>query len=149
MIDCSFIKIAPAEDTHREFTYRVKKEAYGSYITQFWGWDEAIQQDFHNREWQEHRPSIILYKGQPVGTFTVVEKGEELELERFYIMPQYHSQGIGTCVLKSIMEKANMLGKTIKLMVLTNNPAISLYLKNGFSTVREDNLFYFMERKPQ
>lgn len=149
MIDHSLIRLVPGEEIHREFNYQVRKAAYGGLITRVWGWDENKQRELHTRDWQEHQPEIILYRDSPIGTITIVESEGGWELERFYIMPEYHNQGIGTGVLKSIMDRADKLGKIIKLMVLTINPAKSLYLKNGFTTVREDNLFYFMERKPE
>jgi ribosomal protein S6 len=52
MIDYSLIKLIPADETHKEFSYQVKKAAEGEYITLMFGWNENIQRDFHTKVWQ-------------------------------------------------------------------------------------------------
>jgi len=47
MIDYSLIKVIPSDETHKEFSYQVKKEAEGEYIPLMFGWDEDVQRDFH------------------------------------------------------------------------------------------------------
>lgn len=60
-IGYSLIKLIPADEVHREFSYQVKKASLGEYITQIWGWDEVIERDFHTKSWGKYRPHIITY----------------------------------------------------------------------------------------
>src|SRR4030067_598731 len=131
MIDYSQTKIIPAEESHREFSYQVKKTAEGDYITQLWGWDETVQRNFHTSDWQQKRPSIILYDGVPVGTIYILENDDIIQIGQFFIMPYYQNKGIGSYLLKNILDKADRYGKLTKIAYLKNNPVVSLYERNG------------------
>jgi len=147
MIDCSLIELIPADETHREFSYQVKKEAEGEYITHMFGWDEDVQRDFHGRAWEQQKPDIITYDGKPIGTIATIESKDCIEIGQFFILPDYQNKGIGTYLLKNILDKADRLGKNIVLCFLKNNPVMSLYARNGFRVVRTGEVAHHMERK--
>ena len=148
MIDYPLIKIIPAEESHREFSYQVKKAAMGGYITQIWGWDEKVQKNLHDGDWRQKRPQIILYDNKPIGTIRIVSNEDCFDIEQFYILPEYQNKGIGSDLLKNILENANKAGLLTKLAVLKINPAISLYHRHGFEIVDSNEYQYLMERKP-
>ena len=147
MIDCSLIKLIPADETYREFSYQVKKAAEGDYITHMFGWDEDVQRDFHAKAWQEQKPDIIIYDGKPIGTIATVESEDCIEIGQFFILPDYQNKGIGTYLLKSILDKADRLGTNVTLKFLKNNPVQSLYVRHGFQLVRTGDVAHHMERK--
>jgi ribosomal protein S18 acetylase RimI-like enzyme len=147
-INFSLVKIIPADEPHYEFIYRVKKEAYGEYITQVWGWDEDKQREFFAQDWQELKPSVILYNNEPIGTICVSTSDGNLNIERFYILPEYQNKGIGSYLVKRLLEKADKQNLIAKLCVLKINPAISLYRRHGYEIIDEDEIMYHMERKP-
>jgi len=147
MIDRSLIKLIPAEETHREFSYQVKKAAEGDYITFMFGWDEDIQRDFHARAWQQQKPDIITCDGEPIGTIATVESQDCVEIGQFFILPEHQRKGIGTYLLKSILDKADGSGKNVTLRFLKNNPVKSLYVRNGFRLVHTSEVAHHMERK--
>ncbi len=148
MIDYSLIRLVPADETHREFSYQVKKSAEGDYITSMFGWDEDVQREFHARAWQEQKPEIITCDGRPIGTIATIENEDCIELGQFFILPEYQNKGIGTYLLKSILDKADRSGKDVTLRFLTNNPVKSLYVRNGFRLVHSSEVAHHMERKP-
>ncbi len=147
MIDCSLIKLIPADETHREFSYQVKKAAEGEYITLMFGWEEDVQRDFHAKAWEQQKPDIITYDGKLIGTIAATESEDCIEIGQFFILPDYQNKGIGTYLLKSILDRADRLGKSIALCFLKNNPVMSLYARNGFRLVRTGEVAYHMERK--
>ena len=148
MIDYSLIKLIPADESYRQFSYQVKKAAEGEYISQIWGWDEDVQRDFHTRAWQRRKPEIIIYDGKPIGTIAVVENEDDTEIGQFFILPEYQNKGIGSYLLKSILDKADRVGRVTTLRFLKNNPVKSLYVRHGFEIVGATETFYSMERKP-
>jgi len=148
MLDYSLIEIAPAEESLREFSYQVKKAAEGDYITEMFGWDEAEQRAFHNRDWEQKRPMIISLNNKPVGTIHIAENDGCLEIGQFFIFPEYQNNGIGTHVLRQALDRADRSGLAIKLAYLRNNPAASLYRRHGFKTVEANEQFFFTERSP-
>ena len=148
MIDFSLIQIVPADESHREFSYQVKKAAEGDYIMQLWGWDEKFQRDFHTSDWQQKRPSIILYDNKPIGTIYILENNDYNQIGQFFILPEYQNKGIGSHLLKRILAKADQSGKITKIAYLINNPVVSLYKRNGFEITEVHDVYCHMERKP-
>lgn len=149
MIDYSLIKIIPAKERHRVFSYTVKKAAEGNYISQIWGWDEKVQRNFHARQWKEEKPSVILYNRHPIGTIYIGKNDEFMKIGQFFILPEYQKKGIGSFILRDILEKADRAGLIIRLTYLNNNPVASLYARNGFKVVGTKEQFILMERQPE
>jgi len=147
MTDCSLIRLIPADETHREFSYQVKKAAEGEYITLMFGWDEDVQRGFHAKAWQQQKPDMVTYDGKPIGTIATIESEDCIEIGQFFILPDYQNKGIGTHLLKSILDKADQLGKNVTLRFLKNNPVKSLYVRNGFRVVHTSEVAQHMERK--
>ena len=147
MIDCSLIKLLPADETHKEFSYQVKKAAEGEYITLMFGWNEDVQRDFHARAWQQQKPDIISYDGKLIGTIAAIESEDCIEMGQFFILPEYQNKGIGTYLLKGILDRADQSGKNVSLKFLKNNPVKSLYDRSGFRVVDTDEILCHMERR--
>jgi len=148
MIEYSLIRLIPSEELHREFSYLVKKAAEGEYIAQIWGWDENFQRDFHAEVWQQNRPDIILYDNRPIGTISIIENEDYIEIRQFFLLPEYQRQGIGSYLLKRILDEADISGRITRLAYLKNNPVVSLYKRHGFKISDVIENFCFMERKP-
>jgi GNAT superfamily N-acetyltransferase len=153
LIDFSLIKIIPADESHYDFIYRVKKEAYGESITRVWGWDENLQRQFFANDWASQKPSVILYDNEPVGTISFTKKEGPFFIgrwfiEHFYILPEYQNKGIGSFVLKHFLDTADNAGLPVNLMVLSFNPAASLYARMGFKVIETKEPFVMAERQP-
>jgi GNAT superfamily N-acetyltransferase len=147
-IDFSLIKIIPANTSHKEFSYQVKKKAEGDYITQIWGWDEKVQRDYHANQWEIERPSIITYGSRPIGTIYINKNNNSIKIGQFFILPEYQNKGIGTHILRGILESADRAGLIAKLTYLYNNPAASLYARMGFRVIDTKDQFIHAERQP-
>ncbi len=148
MIDFSLLQITPAKESHSEFSYQVKKAAYGDYIKEIWGWEESAQREFHAQDWLNKRPEIILYDNQPIGTIYLNENEDYIEIAQFVILSEYQNKGIGSYLLKGILDRADRSGLITRLDYLHTNPVASLYKRFNFKVVRSDDIFHFMERKP-
>ncbi len=148
MIDYSLIELIPAEESLREFSYQVKKATEGEYIIQVFGWDEKVERDFHTKAWQQQKPDIITHDGKPIGTIATIESENGIEIGQFFILPEYQNKGIGTHLLKTILDKADRVGQVTTLRFLKNNPVKTLYVRCGFEIVGSDGTFYYMELKP-
>jgi GNAT superfamily N-acetyltransferase len=148
MIDYSLIRLIPADDSHQEFGYQVKKSAEGAYIEQIWGWEENVQRDYYAREWEKGGQDIITYYDIPVGTIAVRKRGDGTWIESFFILPEYQNKGIGSYLLKNILNISDKEEQITRLKFLKNNPVKSLYIRHGFDIISSDEYFYSMERKP-
>ncbi|MEV4813339.1 GNAT family N-acetyltransferase [Micromonospora avicenniae] len=69
-------------------------------------------------------------------------------LEHFYLAPHLQGSGIGTAVLRGLLERCDREGATVRLNVLRGSPARRLYERHGFTLEAEDPVDVFMVRAP-
>jgi ribosomal protein S18 acetylase RimI-like enzyme len=141
------VEVVPASDADCEFSYQVKKAAEGELITAVFGWDEAVQREYHQREWHERRPSLITAGGRPVGTIELREEEGRLHVAQFFIAPERQNQGIGTEVLREALRLADEKSQPVRLALLAGNRCVSLYRRHGFEVVGADGALCHMERR--
>ncbi|QYC38272.1 Acetyltransferase (GNAT) family protein [Nonomuraea coxensis DSM 45129] len=59
-------------------------------------------------------------------------------LEHFYLDPTAQGSGIGSAVLRELLERCDREDATVRLIVLRGSPARRLYERHGFTFERED-----------
>ncbi|WP_250008425.1 GNAT family N-acetyltransferase [Actinoplanes sp. M2I2] len=69
-------------------------------------------------------------------------------LEHFYLAPHRQSSGIGTAVLRAVLERCDRDGTRVRLNVLQGSPARRLYERHAFTVETEDPVDVFMVREP-
>ncbi|MGY3682187.1 GNAT family N-acetyltransferase [Streptomyces sp. TE33382] len=69
-------------------------------------------------------------------------------LENFYLSPALQGRGIGTDVLRTLLERADRERVTVRLDVLQGSAARALYERHGFVEERQDPVDVFMIREP-
>jgi len=57
-------------------------------------------------------------------------------------------QGIGSRVMRAVIDEAAYEGKAVTLGVMKINPARRLYERLGFSVTHEDQYKFYMRREP-
>ena len=134
-----------ASDADSAFAYDVKKQALGPYITQVWGWDEELQQAFHRREFDSTRLQIITRDGHDIGTIEILTNSERILINMFYILPEFQNQGIGSKLVRDILDTAQRQSLRVRLAVLKINPARRFYERHGFRKVEETDTHWKME----
>ena len=113
------------------------------------GWDEDFQKQFFDNDWRSHKLQIITCDGEPIGTISITRSEEHIELGLFFILPEYQKQGIGTYLMKPVLDEADQQRKVVKLAYLVNNPVESLYLRHGFEIIETTETHKYTERKPK
>ncbi|MFD4247939.1 GNAT family N-acetyltransferase [Streptomyces sp. NPDC058525] len=69
-------------------------------------------------------------------------------LEHFYLAPRLQGSGIGSGVLRRLLERCDRRAVPVRLNVLQGSAARRLYERHGFSVEAEDPVDVFMVRKP-
>ncbi|CAL9642957.1 hypothetical protein SUDANB28_06413 [Streptomyces sp. enrichment culture] len=69
-------------------------------------------------------------------------------LEHFYLAPHLQDRGIGTAVLRTLLERSDRDGTRVRLNVLQGSPAQRLYERHGFKLETEEPVDVFMVREP-
>lgn len=86
---------------------------------------------------------IIEIDGELAGSITLRPTADRCWLEHFYVAPRHQGRGVGSAVLRSVLEQADT---DIWLNVLQGSPARKLYEKHGFVVASEDPVDVFMVR---
>ncbi|WAZ19258.1 GNAT family N-acetyltransferase [Streptomyces cinnabarinus] len=68
-------------------------------------------------------------------------------LEHFYLAPHLQGSGLGSAVLRHLLERGDLAGALIRLNVLQGSPARRLYERHGFRVESEDLVDVFMARR--
>ncbi|MEV0483981.1 GNAT family N-acetyltransferase [Streptomyces sp. NPDC050508] len=69
-------------------------------------------------------------------------------LEHFYLAPRLQGAGIGSGVLRELLERCDRDGvRVVRLNVLQGSPARRLYERHGFTVETEDRVDVFMVRE--
>lgn len=132
-----------------DFIYEVKKNAYKKYVEQCWGtWDEKKQREYFRDFINTYKNScyIIQFEGKEIGIYQddILENGV-YRVGNICIIPEYQGKGIGTKILKNMLEKHS--DQDITIQYFKQNPVGNLYQRLGFVLSRETTHHYQMIKK--
>ena len=140
------LRPAVAEDVG--VTYEVTREAMKPYVEATWGkWEEHEQVVKHRQNFQPETHRLVLVGPEVAGLVAVEEEADYLWLVKLYLRVAYRSQGLGTALLRQVIQEAEDMRKPTRLRVLKANPrAKALYLRHGFQVVGQEAERYFLVR---
>lgn len=135
----------------------------GLYISFRWaeleaaGWPEATRRAFLADQFrlQDHHYTnhytaaaaflIITRDGAPVGRLYIDRGGvREIRLVDIIILPTLTGRGIGTAIVRALLDEADRTGRFVGLHVESYNPARRLYLRLGFVDCRLEGPYHYM-----
>jgi ribosomal protein S18 acetylase RimI-like enzyme len=91
---------------------------------------------------------VILVGGEPAGRLYVARWPEELRIVDIALLPAFRGRGIGTGLLRSLMEEADAADRPLTIHVEAGNPARSLYERLGFEVAEDRGVYLFLRRPP-
>jgi ribosomal protein S18 acetylase RimI-like enzyme len=95
------------------------------------------------------RFDIIERDGVPIGRIVVDRPGTVIYIIDQVIAPALRNRGIGTAIMRSLMEEAAAGGLPVRLMVASSNdPSMRLYERLGFVSIAEEPFYIEMEWRP-
>jgi GNAT superfamily N-acetyltransferase len=92
--------------------------------------------------------SIIMVDRELAGCVTVRPSEDRQWLEHFYLAPHRQGRGLGSAVLRTVLERTDAQGMTVGLNVLQGSAARRLYERHGFIVEAQDPIDVFMVRPP-
>jgi ribosomal protein S18 acetylase RimI-like enzyme len=104
-------------------------------------------QDAYYRE--HYRPAsfdVIELDGEAVGRLYVARWADEIRIIDISLLPEHRSAGIGTHLIRSLLDEAAVTGKRLSIHVEKHNPALRLYKRLGFSVAEDKGVYLFLER---
>lgn len=89
----------------------------------------------------------IIFEGKLIGALRLSFDNDECYLIDLQVSESFQNKGIGAKAIDESKRMAKSAGATkLKLKVFKISPAYKLYKIEGFTTISEDDRFYFMEQ---
>jgi len=143
------MRLRPGRDDDLEVLYRIHRDALGPYVEATWGWDEPSQAGRFRERFDPETVQVIEVAGDVVGFLIVDECEDRLALSTIEIAPAHQRKGIGTSLIRDLLERAARRHVPVDLRVLRCNPAIRLYARMGFVVVGETGTHVEMRASPE
>ncbi|MGB3672581.1 MAG: GNAT family N-acetyltransferase [Phormidesmis sp.] len=120
-------QLRPATEADYQYCYDLLKQNMFELFSRHWGgWKpDAFRQDFCAAN-----TTIVTMEGRDIGYFSLKKTDAGLYLENIQLSPSVQGQGIGTVILKRILQ--NHASEPIDLTTFTDNRAMHLYERLGF-----------------
>jgi GNAT superfamily N-acetyltransferase len=134
--------LRPLTQADFEWDFALLRDALGPYVEATWGWDEDEQRARFVAMYPEalEQRQVIEVAGEPVGVLTVLRRPGSFYLELLEISRAWQGRGLGTAILKGLLDEARTNGLPLELNVLRANPrARALYERHGLSVVDDSD----------
>src|SRR5579871_2945352 len=123
----------PATSTDTAFARTTHHLAYREAVErQFGPWNEADQDRFFASGWKPEKNLMLLHNRELCGYTQVEEHPHQISVCELVIHPQFQNHGVGTALLRQVMDKARSLGIPVRLGTFKTNRARKLYERLGF-----------------
>ena len=143
------IHLRAAEQSDAEFIFVLAREALGPYVEEIWGWRDDEQRELQAVWFSRKQVQVIEADGEPVGCLAVTEHKDHVNVDRIALLPVWQKRGIGTQLMRDVLDDAERRGLPVRLSVLDNNPAQGLYERLGFRVTSIEPPRVKMEWKPR
>ncbi|MFJ8076300.1 GNAT family N-acetyltransferase [Streptomyces sp. NPDC096176] len=92
--------------------------------------------------------SVVLVAGAFAGCVTLRPADGGQWLEHFYLAPEVQGRGLGSAVLRTLLDRTDADGSFARLNVLQGSAARRLYERHGFTVEIQDPIDVYMVRRP-
>ena len=132
-----------------DIIYKIKKQSVQPYVEDIWGWDEDFQiKDFDCDYKNIDQFQVIELNDEFIGFLQVYVHDIYVELVEIHLLSDKRGLGIGSSIIKSIINYAIANNKIVRLGCFKKNfGAKSLYIRLGFKQVAETDNHYILEYK--
>ena len=146
--------LRPASDADFPFLYALYASTRASEMALV-DWTEQQKEEFLHMQfnaqhqfYHEHFASasfdVIEIDGSAVGRLYVDRREREIRIIDIALMPDQRGKGIGSELIRELIDEASASDRSVGIHVEHNNPALSLYRRLGFAHVHDEGVYYFM-----
>ena len=151
-------RLRPARAEDREFLLRVYASTREEELrlvdwsdeqkTAFVRQQFEAQDAYYRKHYDPASFEVIEVKGEPVGRLYVARWEDEIRIVDIALLPEHRGRGVGTALLRELLDEAATERKRLSIHVEVNNPARRLYARLGFAPVEERGVYVLMEARP-
>jgi len=140
-----------ASEAEAEFVYDVQRVTladYLPYVQERMGLSDERLHDALRDNVRRGQDQIVSLHGTDIGVLSVERRDDGYFVDKVLILPDYQRWGLGTHLMRAVLDEAFGQGLPVSLHVLKVNPARRLYERLGFTLAGETWTAYVMEATP-
>ena len=103
----------------------------------------SAQQRHYAQKYPQASHDIIVSDGRQIGRLYVARLDREIRIVDITLLPAERRAGIGTYLIRQLLDEAKRSGKLARIYVEEFNPSLRLFDRLGFS-VREQQGFHLL-----
>jgi GNAT superfamily N-acetyltransferase len=122
-----------------EFLFDLHRASLGPYVDEVWGWRDDEQRAHLAKNLDVDTARIVMVDGVDAGRLDVEESDDRVFIALLELQPSHQGQGIGTAIIRDVLNSARRHSKPVTLRVLeVNRRARALYERLGFVETHRD-----------
>lgn len=94
------------------------------------------------------RDWIVTSDGEQIGVLSLDRRADAVIVRHIALLPEFQNRGIGSALIRGVLDFAVTVKLPVRLRLLKDNPARSLYERLGFAVTSEDGQRYEMTARP-
>ena len=140
------ISLRPVTERDFDFLWELNVATMRDYVERTWGWDEQWQRRDFEEKFNSREADVVTVNGTDVGYLRVEDREDCLFIASIQIASDFQNQGIGTRLVRDIIDKSD---KPVTLQVLKVNPAaLRLYERLGFTVAADRGTYFDLTNRP-
>lgn len=108
----------------------------------------AAQNQHYVKEYPAASHDVICLGHAAVGRLYLARNADALHILDITILPERRNRGIGSTLLRRIMEEARTSGKPVTIYVESFNPSLQLFRRLGFEQISENGFHCLLRWTP-
>ena len=108
----------------------------------------AAQQEHYAKKYPTASHDIIMSDDRPVGHLYVARLDQEIRIVDITLLPAERNAGIGSYLVKQLLDEANRSGKITRIYVEEFNPSLHLFERLGFSPSEQQGIHLLLQCNP-
>jgi len=108
----------------------------------------AAQQHHYAEKYPAASHDIIMVDGRPAGRLYVARLDHEIRIVDITVVPAERNSGIGSYLIRQLLDEAKSAGKVTRIYVEEFNPSLRLFERLGFSSSEQHGIHLLMEWSP-
>jgi ribosomal protein S18 acetylase RimI-like enzyme len=123
----------PVAESDYEALWRLHVDAMRDCVTATYGWLDAVQQRLFRDGWQQKLAQRVLVDRVIVAAWLIERRPDDIYLSFVEVASSHQGRGIGTVIVRRVLDEASATSRPARLQVLKANPgARRLYERLGF-----------------
>jgi GNAT superfamily N-acetyltransferase len=108
----------------------------------------TAQKTFYAEQFPSARHDVICCEDEPVGRLYLDRSGDYFHILDITIADQHRNKGIGSVILKEILQGASLANKPTKIYTENFNPSVRLFERLGFRVASVKDFQLLLECPP-